>query len=92
MEHRYAVRSQVVELVEIWDGQKKYGVFETENWCSGGIFVKNCHTEIDYFGGKYLEIKCFLNPNLSYQASYSVIAVHKTNTGIGFRWSHRQYS
>jgi hypothetical protein len=92
MEYRYAVRSRVFERVEIWDGQKKYGDFETENWCSGGIFVSSCHNQIDCFGGKYFTIKCSLNPNLSYQASYSAIAVHKTNAGIGFKWSHRQYS
>jgi hypothetical protein len=89
MEHRYAERSQVNERVELWNGKEKYGEFETDNMCSGGLFVKNCQNEIGIIGSKSLTVKFCHNPNLSYQASHDALVAHKTKNGVGFKWAHK---
>jgi hypothetical protein len=89
MEYRYAERSQVNERVELWSGKEKYGEYESENMCSGGIFVKKCQNKIDSLNPKSLTVKFCRNPNISYQASHDVVVVHKTTEGVGFKWIHR---
>jgi hypothetical protein len=89
MQHRFTERSQINEPVELWSGKDKYGKFETDNMCSGGIFVKKCQNKISSLSAKPLTILFCSNPNLSYQASHAAIVVHKTNNGVGFKWVHR---
>lgn len=89
MEHRYAKRTPVNEQVELWNGREKYGEFETENMCSGGIFVKNCQNKIGRI--KYVTIKFSRNPNLSFKASRDALVVHKTDNGVGFKWPPAQH-
>ena len=90
MENRYVEREPVNERVELWNGHKKYGDFESENMCPGGIFVKNCQLEIS--GVKSLTIKFSCNPNLSYVASHDAVVVHKTHNGVGFRWTSSHHA
>ncbi|MFT5676515.1 MAG: hypothetical protein ACI808_002460 [Paraglaciecola sp.] len=89
MENRYAERSQTNERVELWKGKEKYGEFETENMCSGGIFVKNCQNRIGNI--KSVTIKFNRNPNLSFKASHDAVVVHKTKHGVGFKWNPAQH-
>ncbi|MFT4807265.1 MAG: hypothetical protein ACI9LX_000582 [Paraglaciecola sp.] len=89
MNNRFTERSRVNERVELWNGKEKYGEFETENMCSGGIFVTKCQHQIITLGPKSLTVKFCRNPNLSYQASHDAVVVHKTNNGAGFKWVHR---
>ncbi|MFT4939294.1 MAG: hypothetical protein ACI88A_002334 [Paraglaciecola sp.] len=84
MEHRYTGRETVNEHVELWNGIEKYGDFEAENMCSGGIFVKDCQNKIGSTKSVTITFSC--NPNLSYKASHDAIVVHKVNNGVGFKW------
>ncbi|WP_297821165.1 hypothetical protein [uncultured Paraglaciecola sp.] len=89
MEHRYESRQSVHEIVELWNGNTKYGNFETDNLCSGGIFIKNCQNKIG--NSKHLTIKFKNNPNLSYHASRCGLVVHKNTMGIGLMWTHLKH-
>jgi len=86
VEHRYASRQSVHELVELWNGNTRYGNFEIDNLCSGGIFIKNCQDKID--NSKCLTVKFKNNPNLSYDASRFGLVIHKNTMGIGLMWTH----
>jgi hypothetical protein len=87
MEHRYIERAQVNERVELWNDKYLYGEFETENWCSGGVFIKGCQNIVGNFNSKLFMVKFCSNPNLSYIASHNAVLVHKNDKGIGFKWS-----
>lgn len=91
MEYRCAERSPVIEQVELWNGTQKYGEFETKDYCSGGIFVKDCQNKVDTHSASSLTVKFCHNLNLSYQASHYAVVVHKTDNGLGLKWSHKQY-
>lgn len=90
MEHRYVARTPVNERVELWNGYEKCGEFESENMCSGGIFIKNCQNEIGR--AKTVTITFSCNPNLSYKASHEALVVHKAHNGVGFRWVSAQHA
>lgn len=89
MNNRFTERSKVNERVELSRGKEKYGEFEAENMCSGGIFVKKCQNQVIIFGSTSVTIKFCYNPNLSYQSSHDAIVVHRNNNGVGFKWIHR---
>jgi hypothetical protein len=91
MEYRYAERSPAIERVELWNGKEKDGEFGTKDFCSGGVFVTNCQNKVDTHTTSFLTVKFCHNPNLSYQASHHAVVVHKTDNGLGLKWSHRQY-
>jgi hypothetical protein len=46
MNKRSNERSKVNERVELSRGKEKYDEFETENMCSGGIFIKKWYTKL----------------------------------------------
>ena len=89
MEHRYESRQSVHEIVELWNGNTKYGNFETDNLCSGGIFIRNCQNKIG--NSKHLTVKFKNNPNLSYDVSRFGLVVHKSTLGIGLMWTHLKH-
>ncbi len=89
MNNRFNESSKANERVELSCGEEKYGEFETENMCSGGIFIKKCQSQIIILESTSVTIKFCHNPNLSYQSSHDAIVVHKTNNGVGFKWIHR---
>ena len=87
MEHRYGKRQSVREHVELWNGEIKYGEFDTANLSSGGIFIEDCQQDV---GNQHcLTIKFSKNPNLSYQASRRALIVHKNKKGVGLMWTYR---
>ena len=86
MEQRYGNRQSVREHVELWDGERKYGEFETANISSSGIFIEGCQREIG--SQRCLTIKFAKNPNLSYQSSRSALVVHRSRTGVGLMCIH----
>jgi hypothetical protein len=90
VEHRYGKRQSLRERVELWNGEMKYGEFDTANFSSGGIFIEDCQQDV----GKHqcLTIKFTKNPNLSYQASRRAIIVHKNRKGVGIKWTYNNNS
>jgi hypothetical protein len=86
VEYRYGKRQSVREHVELWNGEIKFGEFDTANLSSGGVFIEDCQQNI----GKQhcLTIKFSKNPNLSYQASRRARIVHKNRKGVGLMWTN----
>ena len=86
MEQRYSDRQPLREHVEVWNGERKFGEFETANISRNGIFIEGCQHE---FGpNRCVTIKFAKNPNLSFQPSRRARVVYRNDHGMGLQWTN----